>query len=384
MVELENKIIGFRGIDFLDLYKSGEIVYVESEYNEEVNEYISHNYDSISEALSDYLFSFQYNPKVIEKLYENDELSEYYGLNFLNIDTVKANVSNGEILQYAISDNFKNNTPPSLFMTVNTLRRYKDIQEADSYGIIIKIPQPISPESIRIAALNMVEVVLYLKKLDMEREEQCLCYRMVEDDKDEDDYFHAHYDNETLRLIREMKENIERLKQKGITGVVLKKIIQEMEKTSRLVVTTDFRMILKDFNNQEITMAPLPKAIFFLFLRHPEGISFKELIDYKDEIMHIYKVLCNGNFPSRGKKSIESICNPLNNSINEKCSRIAEAFKYHFDEDIVSPYIIRGERGCKKSICVDRQLVTWECGDIMDIECKPNASFAFLNFLKMK
>ena len=48
MVELENKIIGFRGIDFLDLYKSGEIVYVESEYNEEVNEYISHNYDSIS------------------------------------------------------------------------------------------------------------------------------------------------------------------------------------------------------------------------------------------------------------------------------------------------------------------------------------------------
>ena len=163
-----------------------------------------------------------------------------------------------------------------------------------------------------------------------------------------------HYDNETLRLIREMKENIERLKQKGITGVVLKKIIQEMEKTSRLVVTTDFRIILKDFNNQEITMAPLPKAIFFLFLRHPEGISFKELIDYKDEIMHIYKVLCNGNFPSRGKKSIES------------------------------PYIIRGERGCKKSICVDRQLVTWECGDIMDIECKPNASFAFLNFLKMK
>ena len=186
MVELENKIIGFRGIDFLDLYKSGEIVYVESEYNEEVNEYISHNYDSISEALSDYLFSFQYNPKVIEKLYENDELSKYYGLNFLNIDTVKANVSNGEILQYAISDNFKTNTPPSLFMTVNTLRRYKDIQEADSYGIIIKIPQPISPESIRIAALNMVEVVLYLKKLDMEREEQCLCYRMVEDDKDEE------------------------------------------------------------------------------------------------------------------------------------------------------------------------------------------------------
>lgn len=384
MVDLNNKLIGFRGIDFLDLYSSGEIMYVESEYNKEVNEYINLNYDSISESLSDYSFSFQYNPKVIDKLFENNELSKYYGLNFIDIETAKSTVSNGEILHYAIKDVVKYNTPPSFFMTINSLRRYNDEQKADCYGILINIPLPISPESIRIAALNMVETVLYLNKLDREREDRGLCYRMIDDDKDEDDYLHAHYDNETLRLIREMKENIERLKQKGITGVVLKKIIQNMESTSRLVITKDFRILLPDFNNQEITMATLPKAIFLLYLRHPEGIAFKELIDYKDEITHIYKVLCNGNFPRRGKKSIESICNPLNNSINEKCSRIAESFKYHFDEDIVTPYIVRGERGSKKTISIDRQLLTWECGDIMNVECKSNTSLGFLNFLKMK
>ena len=36
-------------------------------------------------------------------------------------------------------------------------------------------------------------------------------------------------------------------------------------------------------------MTPIVKAVYFLFLRHPEGILFKELIDYRDELDMIYR-----------------------------------------------------------------------------------------------
>ena len=38
----------------------------------------------------------------------------------------------------------------------------------------------------------------------------------------------------------------------------------------------------------EITMEPLIKAVFLLFLKHPEGIMFKELPEYRRELAEIY------------------------------------------------------------------------------------------------
>lgn len=45
-------------------------------------------------------------------------------------------------------------------------------------------------------------------------------------------------------------------------------------KLSKLVVTKDLRIFLPDYENMEITMEPLVKAVFLLFLKRPEGIMF--------------------------------------------------------------------------------------------------------------
>ena len=50
-----------------------------------------------------------------------------------------------------------------------------------------------------------------------------------------------------------------------------------------MVITTDLRVILTDYGNMEIKMEPINKAVFLLFLRHPEGIVFKYLPDYRNE-----------------------------------------------------------------------------------------------------
>ena len=59
-------------------------------------------------------------------------------------------------------------------------------------------------------------------------------------------------------------------------------------KLSRLLITKDFRFVLQDYDQREIVMQPVHKAVYLLFLAHPEGIEFKNLSDYRDELRKYY------------------------------------------------------------------------------------------------
>ena len=48
-------------------------------------------------------------------------------------------------------------------------------------------------------------------------------------------------------------------------------------KLSRLLITKDYRFILADYDNTEVELQPVHKAVYLLFLAHPEGIEFKRL-----------------------------------------------------------------------------------------------------------
>ena len=141
---------------------------------------------------------------------------------------------------------------------------------------------------------------------------------------------------------------------------LLEKIIHQEDKLSRIVITKDKRIFLPDYNNIEIKMEPLVKAVYFLFLKHPEGIVFKHLPDYREELTNIYKVLRPWGLSERTLQSIEDVTNPILNSINEKCARIRSAFVRHFDDHLAENYYITGDRGKEKKIALTRNLVEWE------------------------
>ena len=107
-------------------------------------------------------------------------------------------------------------------------------------------------------------------------------------------------------------------------------------------------------------MAALPKAVFFLYLRHPEGIRYKELRDYFDELLQIYLDLNPMGTMQKQRRSIWDVTNPIRNNINEKCARIREAFISKFDERLAKNYFITGKKGELKRITIDRDMVIWE------------------------
>ena len=96
------------------------------------------------------------------------------------------------------------------------------------------------------------------------------------------------FEAERQRMMDEIRERLERLRELGVDELILRKLLEKEDTLSRLVVTRDYRILLPDYHNMEIEMTPLPKAVFLLFLKHEEGIPFKFLSDYEDELRDIY------------------------------------------------------------------------------------------------
>ena len=130
-------------------------------------------------------------------------------------------------------------------------------------------------------------------------------------------------------------------------------------RTSRLRICKDCSIELMDFK-REIKMEPIVKAVYLLFLMHPEGIAFKHLPDYRKELANIYQKIKPFGLNERASRSIEDVTNPLLNSINEKCSRIRAAFQSKVDPTLLDMYTVSGKSGEAKRISLSRELVIWE------------------------
>lgn len=108
---------------------------------------------------------------------------------------------------------------------------------------------------------------------------------------------------------------------------------------SRLVITEDYRFILEDYH-QEVELQPVHKAVYLLFLAHPEGIEFKRLADYREELTRYYMATAKLMDKEKIIEGVDHLVNPLDNAINEKCSRIKKVFLEMMDEYTASYYII--------------------------------------------
>ena len=164
----------------------------------------------------------------------------------------------------------------------------------------------------------------------------------------------------SLTLLDDFEVRVQTIRNKGMNEWTFRQLFKTKAQLSRLVITNDYRILLPDYNDIEVKMEPLVKAVYFLFLNHPKGIAFKELTEYREELLNIYKQLKPLGLNKRTIQSIEDVTNPLLNSINEKCARIRSAFLKEFDEGLAKNYYITGERGEAKKINVPRDLVFWE------------------------
>ena len=165
-------------------------------------------------------------------------------------------------------------------------------------------------------------------------------------------------DERTQSLLAELKALQDKY---GVTIDELEAVLTYQVKLSRLRVTARREVILEDFDRREVRMDTLTKAVFLLYLKHPEGISYKDLIDHRTELEDIYMSITGRGELDAIRKSIDDLVSPLvSNSINEKVSKVKKAFRDVVDERVARFYYIDGDKGTAKSIALDRSNVIWE------------------------
>ena len=162
-----------------------------------------------------------------------------------------------------------------------------------------------------------------------------------------------------FNLLEEVKEKMIILKKCGMTEEEIISQLFYSHTLPQLIITPNYRLILGD-ECKEIHLEPLVKAVYLLFLKHPEGINFKDLPDYREELTRLYGKNRPWGLTDRALQSIEDVTNPMLNSINEKCARIRKAFVTMLDSSSAEYYYIKGIRGQAKRIALPPELIHWE------------------------
>ena len=165
---------------------------------------------------------------------------------------------------------------------------------------------------------------------------------------------------EDEQLLLEIRERVEKLRQRGIEQQLIEKFVRVTVKPSPLQVTDDARLLLTDYA-KEVVMLLIDKVVYIFYLRYPEGVAIKLLEEHKEELTALYMhVLRCMSLTVNQSKSIERLCNPLNNSIDEKLSRIRQVFRSEVHDSIANNDIIAGSRGEGRYIPLNEDLIVWE------------------------
>jgi hypothetical protein len=338
---------------------SDELLYIASEENAELTRLLESK-PEIFEGWGQMIgFHIIYLPLLMKRL-KDKEVVKYRAPYLTEAEIGKTAIDNDYLLQYLEHPSDRGKIKQG-FIRTEDIRRGSDGKDKAInrfYPLSSNSSEPIADQLHRIG-----------KQISIEKNEH---ERLLESRDSYDDWgnyevhnagdrFNSQISEEnTDDLIEEVKERIAKLRQRGISQYILEQLIHPDDRLSRLVITKDYRIVLPDYQNMEIKMEPIVKAVYLLFLNHPEGITFKSLPGYREELADIYTKLRPTGMSDRAMQSIEDVTNPLLNSINEKCARIRGAFVGQFDDYMAKYYYIDGKRGEVKKIALPHDLVIWE------------------------
>lgn len=369
-----------------DILNNEVVFYYESSYNENVNKYISENYLSINEKLANKGMRLLYFPKnqIGINKQASQEVLDYVKYKFPQLFNGSKEANDAlltEIFSQTQSEHFYSDIAAVLGIPdninscfihcvdmeteMNHERKYQYSYHQFTDFDIATIEKEIN-HYIHLVAIPREQVFFSLAAPDP-------------NDPDETFYSEGSQINDDLKnaikkltrindekliidtlvfLIKKLNKTQPQLCA-HLNETLFKKITNQTNELSRIQIDEHYRIILLDYDNLEIQMTPLQKTLYFFFLKNEDGVKLKELSAHRAELIEIYGKVGNRLDLDQVKKSINDLTDATSNSVNEKCSKIKEAFLSKIDDAVAKHYYITGYRSQNKKIILDRSLVTF-------------------------
>lgn len=376
-----------------------QVFYIESGYDREANDFIHRNYDALKKMFSRNGMEFYYLPFLLRE--RDVQAKVMYYAPYLSPKLLYREVESSEMAQYIADADIRRSLQPS-FMFEASDGGYAERETRFQYVLFSDIDTagdaPVeSLEQLVMSAIEQHRSRLFRmfstltsrwrsssssaqsRRADAGRPEVSVSHdtaAMTGEAEDRGCCFGKGPDysavspeeqslTDTARILADLRRTVQRLRLEGVPLMAIHEFIDKHEPLSEMVITPDYCIFLPLYNDQhcrplEIEMGALPKAIYFLFLRYPEGIVYKHIQDYYAELLNIYRQLRPNTDEARLRLTVTKVTNPLGNALNENLARIRKAFVEKFDEHLACNYIVTGERGSTYSIPLDRNLVVWQ------------------------
>lgn len=174
-------------------------------------------------------------------------------------------------------------------------------------------------------------------------------------------------DEEAIHIVNDLKEKLATLTDSGqllfIVPILKDLLDKQTEKIdfnsiSKIKIDKQNKVLLPYFK-KEVELSHLTKSVYFLFLKHPEGINLKHLESYKKELLTIYTSVSNQLDLDKMIKSIEDVVNLETKAIYTHLSRIKSAFYKIMDASHANHYIISGNGEENRKVLFNTKAIDW-------------------------
>ena len=128
----------------------------------------------------------------------------------------------------------------------------------------------------------------------------------------------------------------------------------------RVLVNGDLKIVLPEYDEMEIEMPAMCRTLYILFMKQRkqglDGIVLKNMDEHRDEILDIYGMVKPGANERRVCRTVDNLCDPLGDSLNQTISRINRCIKTVItDKELAKLYIIQGTKGGTYGISLEPQ-----------------------------
>lgn len=164
---------------------------------------------------------------------------------------------------------------------------------------------------------------------------------------------------EAAQLLSFVREARKRLKEMGVEqGDARSKVSCEL--AVELYIDEQYHIRLGSPHGQEIPFRPLVRALFILFLKHPEGILLKERIHFQEELDEIYEVIAPHVDAQDRRRRVRRLTDYEGNAFSENLSVLNATLDRILPPDQSQEFKVQGYNGHPRRIPLSPLKVHWD------------------------
>lgn len=162
-----------------------------------------------------------------------------------------------------------------------------------------------------------------------------------------------------LQIARDILRQIEEVSKDGTVEIIfagdIRKYIALLQEEGLSPLVIDSRLQIRlPLYELTLELPPLAKALYMLYMRHPEGLYRKQITDCREELLHLYSACVGRRIDSDMRRTIDHLTDFSTKNADKQMFLINRSFRRALAEKAEHYIPVNAKRGERKRLDFDR------------------------------